>query len=195
MTPLPCYPARPGGLRIVVTGGRDFLREDVVFAALDALHATRGIARLAHGAATGADTLAGRWARSRGVEVETYPVTDAEWRTIGKRAGNDRNGRMLATERPDLVVAFPGGRGTADCVKRARKAGIPVREVGALTVSGATQEHLFTLNGFTPMCSGVSQNPGAYGWVPNEPHAPVAMVETAKGLECPVLHCRARRVL
>ena len=27
--------------------------------------------------------------------------------------------------KPDLVVAFPGGRGTADMVRRARKAGVP----------------------------------------------------------------------
>jgi ABC-type Fe3+-hydroxamate transport system substrate-binding protein len=31
--------------------------------------------------------------------------------------------------RPDLVVAFPGGRGTADMVAAATDAGIPVRIV------------------------------------------------------------------
>jgi hypothetical protein len=31
---------------------------------------------------------------------------------------------MLNEGKPDLVVAFPGGRGTADMVKRARAAGI-----------------------------------------------------------------------
>ena len=31
---------------------------------------------------------------------------------------------------PDLVIAFPGGEGTAFEVKRARELGIPVREVG-----------------------------------------------------------------
>lgn len=29
----------------------------------------------------------------------------------------------------DLVVAFPGGRGTADMVRQARARGVPVREV------------------------------------------------------------------
>ncbi len=29
----------------------------------------------------------------------------------------------------DLVLAFPGGRGTADCVRRARGPGIEVLEV------------------------------------------------------------------
>ena len=30
---------------------------------------------------------------------------------------------------PALCLAAPGGRGTADCVERCRKAGIEVREV------------------------------------------------------------------
>lgn len=33
------------------------------------------------------------------------------------------------TGKPDLVVAFPGGRGTADMVQRARAAGVEVLEV------------------------------------------------------------------
>jgi hypothetical protein len=38
---------------------------------------------------------------------------------------------MIDQGRPDLVVAFPGGRGTADMVRRARAAGISVIEIGA----------------------------------------------------------------
>ncbi|KWT72357.1 hypothetical protein APY04_0151 [Hyphomicrobium sulfonivorans] len=38
---------------------------------------------------------------------------------------------MLDAGRPDLVVAFVGGRGTADMVRRARAAGVKVREVSA----------------------------------------------------------------
>jgi len=30
---------------------------------------------------------------------------------------------------PDLVLAFPGGRGTANMVKQAREQGVEVREV------------------------------------------------------------------
>jgi len=33
---------------------------------------------------------------------------------------------------PDLVLAFPGGRGTADMVSRARKAGVRVVEIATL---------------------------------------------------------------
>lgn len=38
---------------------------------------------------------------------------------------------MLDEGKPDLVVVFPGGTGTADMVRRAKKAGVEVIEVGA----------------------------------------------------------------
>ena len=69
-------------------------------------------------AAPGADTLAGRWAETRGVPVEAYPV-DLE--RHGCAAGPIRNKRMLEEGRPDLVVAFPG---TADVVQQARAASV-----------------------------------------------------------------------
>lgn len=37
---------------------------------------------------------------------------------------------MLSEFQPDIVVAFPGGRGTAHMVRIARAAGIDVIEVG-----------------------------------------------------------------
>jgi hypothetical protein len=40
-----------------------------------------------------------------------------------------RNQQMLDEGRPTLVVAFPGGRGTADMMRRARVAGIEVIEI------------------------------------------------------------------
>ncbi len=52
----------------------------------------------------------------------------AEWMKYGKAAGPIRNARMLAEGKPDLVVAFPGGRGTADMLRRVREAGIEVIE-------------------------------------------------------------------
>jgi UDP-N-acetylmuramoylalanine-D-glutamate ligase len=36
---------------------------------------------------------------------------------------------MLDKEHPDLVVAFPGGRGTTDMISRAKKAGVKVMEI------------------------------------------------------------------
>ncbi|WP_218916547.1 SLOG family protein [Rubinisphaera brasiliensis] len=75
-----------------------------------------------HGDARGADRLAGEWAADRGVEVLACA---ANWKVHGRAAGPISNRRML-DESPDLLVAFPGGRGTADMVKAAKKAGVKI---------------------------------------------------------------------
>ncbi len=76
-------------------------------------------------AARGADLLAAAWARSRGIPARPFP---ADWNRDGKAAGFLRNVRMLREGRPDLVVAFPGGKGTAHMVGLARRAGVAVLE-------------------------------------------------------------------
>lgn len=112
-----------GGMRLLVCGGRDFADELNLFRTLDYLHRHR-IACVIHGAARGADSLAGKWAREQGVPCRSFP---ADWNRHGRAAGAIRNQQMLDEGRPDLVVAFPGGRGTADMVRRAKAAGIPVQ--------------------------------------------------------------------
>lgn len=82
-----------------------------------------------HGAASGVDRQA--MIAAQGLPgVQHYPFA-AEWAKHGKAAGPIRNQRMLDEGKPDLVVAFPGGRGTADMVARARKAGVQIKEVRA----------------------------------------------------------------
>lgn len=90
-----------------------------------------------HGAAKGADRHAKAWAESRGIEDLPFP---ADWYANGfgrldKSAGPRRNQKMIDEGKPDLVIAFPGGRGTADMTTRARAAGIEVIEVAAPTKS------------------------------------------------------------
>jgi hypothetical protein len=54
-------------------------------------------------------------------------------RRMGKYGGQRDlfvSGRCSSKGKPDLVVAFPGGRGTANMVKQARAAGVAVMEVG-----------------------------------------------------------------
>lgn len=72
---------------------------------------------LIHGDARGADRLAARWAVQNGVPVKAFP---ANWRAHGLAAGPMRNEQMLVEGMPQLVIAFPGGRGTADMVRRVR---------------------------------------------------------------------------
>lgn len=108
-------------------GGRDYSDACVLDSYLDRLHAAHRLSRLIHGGARGADSLAGRWAESRHVPVEVYL---AEWARHGRAAGPIRNERMLREGKPDLVVAFPGGAGTAHMVRLARKSLVPVVVVG-----------------------------------------------------------------
>lgn len=117
MTPEPCAP------RVIVCGGRDYNDWRMLSDALDALE----IGSLAHGAARGADRLAEHWAYLRGVPYYAYP---ARWDRDGRSAGVRRNQLMLELFKPHLVVAFPGGRGTADMVQRARAANVPVVDFG-----------------------------------------------------------------
>lgn len=112
--------------RVIVCGGRDYYDQDRAFAVLDKLHAEAGISLIIEGGARGADHLAMSWAAERHVPRERY---EADWENQGSFAGPARNKRMLDEGKPDLVIAFPGGRGTADMVRKARRAGVEVVEI------------------------------------------------------------------
>ena len=106
---------------VLVCGGRDFRDWDRVCRTLDRLDPKPLV--IVHGAAAGADTLADKWAHLRQIAVHPHA---ANWRELGKAAGPIRNQEMLDLEKPHFVIAFPGGRGTADLCCRAREMGIPV---------------------------------------------------------------------
>jgi YspA, cpYpsA-related SLOG family len=99
-----------------------------LFDVLDRLNAERNFVLLIHGDARGADRLAGEWAQQRGVPVHAFP---ADWDKHRRAAGPIRNKQMLDEGRPDLVVAFPGGRGTNNMVRQARAAGVEIVEIKA----------------------------------------------------------------
>jgi hypothetical protein len=103
---------------------------------------------IVHGGADGADTLARLWAEGHGLQDEQY---DAPWSAPcapqcppGHRrkrarggdycplAGHRRNQAMVDTG-ADLCIAFShnNSTGTADCMRRATAAGIPIRKVTA----------------------------------------------------------------
>src|SRR5262249_11454324 len=56
-------------------------------------------------------------------------IFHADWGQFGSGAGPIRNSKMLAEGKPEMVLAFPGGRGTANIVEQARSAGVSVCEV------------------------------------------------------------------
>jgi hypothetical protein len=116
-------------MRVLVTGGRDFLNQAFVWNTLTELARTAAEngdkIHLAEGGANGADTLAYQWAIEHDIHVDTYV---AQWNRDGNAAGPIRNAHMLTDFKPDLVVAFPGGKGTADMIAKARRKKIEVRE-------------------------------------------------------------------
>lgn len=124
--------------RVLVCGGRGFNDRDALHRAMlkhipgvevrPTGYSLPGDLVIIHGAAPGADSLAAEWAFDHMMRAEQFP---ADWKTHGRAAGPIRNQRMINEGRPDLVIAMAGGRGTADMVRRARKAGIEVVEVKA----------------------------------------------------------------
>lgn len=122
------------GERVLACGGREFSERDVVFRALDEVPGH--IECLIEGGARGADRLARDWTDARQVQRLSFP---ADWNKHGRAAGMIRNQRMIDEGKPTVVVAFPGGRGTADMVNRARKAGIVIRHI-VPTPPTATEE-------------------------------------------------------
>jgi hypothetical protein len=110
-------------MRILVCGGRDFTDTEFAYKTLDRVHRERGITCIIEGNARGADRIAGYWARKNRVDNRKFR---ADWKRDGKAAGPIRNQRMLDEGKPDAVIAFPGGRGTADMISRAERSGLPV---------------------------------------------------------------------
>ena len=119
-------------LVIVAGGGRDLLWLPAQIAAV-LLARTSGqlVHGLLHGGARGADRTIGRAAFQLGWPVEVLP---ADWRRHGRAAGPIRNRELLelAISRAEalssaaapvsvLVVALPGGAGTASLVREARR--------------------------------------------------------------------------
>ena len=124
----------------VVTGGRDRTPTLSEFEALLSVLERRGVTAVREGEARGTDKAIAAYLRARArVTVEPWA---ADWDRHGKAAGAIRNramldggpanmpGALLQGEHPrpraDLLIAFRGGRGTADCIAAALERGLPV---------------------------------------------------------------------
>jgi hypothetical protein len=117
---------------IVAAGGRDLSwPQECIAAALLRRSAGRPVYLLLHGGARGADQAIGRAAHQLGWRVQSLA---ADWRRHGRAAGPIRNRLLLeqalveaqAHTSPScsasvLVIAFPGGPGTASLVQQARR--------------------------------------------------------------------------
>lgn len=115
-------------MKVLVTGDRNWTNREVIERELRKLPPGSIVV---HGAARGADSIAGEIARRLGFEVRPYP---ADWDTHGKAAGPMRNAEMLRREHLlhspiEKVLAFhsdfENSRGTKDMVTKAIKKSIP----------------------------------------------------------------------
>lgn len=123
----------------IVCGGRHYANVERVDQILDAAVIRLNLTRCVEGGASGADALARAWRIRRGVDGQTY---SAAWDDLSHpdclrmnrrdgslydaRAGFRRNQEMLVKEKPVGLLAFRGGAGTEDMVRRAYRAGIRV---------------------------------------------------------------------
>jgi hypothetical protein len=107
-----------GGERVCITGGRDYEDKDTVFQRLNLHKSVFGIKEIGFGCATGADDHALEWAKEYEVSYKRYV---ADWDGIGVMAGCIRNTVMLEHFEPVRLFVFPGGTGTTDCARKARK--------------------------------------------------------------------------
>lgn len=102
--------------KAVVCGGRDYREQPGDFAWVSSLCEQHSIEEIVSGAAQGADSMGESFARRLNLPVKTFP---ANWTMFGKSAGFIRNRRMAVYA--DIVIAFPGGKGTANMVEEAKK--------------------------------------------------------------------------
>lgn len=123
-------------MRLLVCGGRDFKDVPLLWRTLDDLRDKTpepGIRLVIDGASddvtgpyVGADYWAHQWALARNIPTVRQ---HAKWREQGRAAGPIRNEEMFERHQPEHVVAFPGGRGTANMIKVAEDGEIVVQHV------------------------------------------------------------------
>lgn len=122
--------------KVLICGGRNYQDREKVFRYLDDIDAVQRIDVVIDGHCrvwdadsrtyvdSGADRWANEWCIARGRTPSRHP---ADW-NLGRAAGPIRNKYMLTLD-PNVVVAFPGGAGTASTVEQARRRNIEVIEV------------------------------------------------------------------
>jgi len=125
-------------MRVLVCGGRNFSsfeQRTWLYDGLNLLHEKATITEIIEGGAGGADLVAKNWALWRRACGDPIKLTEvpAEWEKHGRGlkfsqknpAGMIRNNEMVKL-RPDVVLATPGGRGTAHMIETAKRAGLKV---------------------------------------------------------------------
>lgn len=104
-------------MKVIVCGGREYDNYFVLSNVLLQVYKDYCFTTIVQGGARGADMLARKWAIENNFPYEEYA---ADWARYPGSAGFIRNQEMLDESGATLVVAFPGGNGTWDMMKRAK---------------------------------------------------------------------------
>jgi len=120
-------------VRLIVCGGRDFVDGGLVGRVLSKFFSewqkSDGDVLVAHGGCRGlgalhtghgADAMAHRWCLDHEIPVLTWP---AGWGCYGRSAGPRRNSLLVERFAPTHFMAFQGGAGTADMLRKCLAAG------------------------------------------------------------------------
>ena len=112
-------------MKAIVCGGRNNSMTNVDFAWLAKQLSCYGIHEIVTGGAYGIDMDAANWAIANEFPLKTFP---ANWEAYGRAAGPQRNRQMAEYIAPDgIVIAFPGGKGTASMIGIALEMGLQVQ--------------------------------------------------------------------
>lgn len=113
--------------RVLVFGSRDWTSRALIESRLSRF--PKGTVVI-HGAAEGADTIAGEVAKVLGFEVIAEPAVWSVYGVYNPKAGPERNQRMLELHRPSCGLGFHEdiglGKGSKDMARRLWAAGLPV---------------------------------------------------------------------
>lgn len=108
-------------MRYIISGGRDYKNKYLVFDILKKLNPEW----LSFGdCPTGVDKFVFEWCKDN--KFDAYSCYYADWEKEGKKAGPLRNREMCQTNPDSILIAFPGGKGTASCIKEAELLNIPI---------------------------------------------------------------------
>lgn len=111
-------------MKILIAGSRiGFPDEQKIHSILDYVRerSNKPFEFVVHGGARGVDTYADNWAKLRNIETIPFPVSNAEWKEYGKRAGILRNKEMALVA--DGLIAFcaNNSKGTWHMISEMRK--------------------------------------------------------------------------
>lgn len=115
-------------VRIAVTGGRDYTNRDKVTEIFEKMLKALKMPLIIVGCCeTGLDLFVREFCEANKDRLN-HIVCEADWNKYGKAAGPKRN-TVMVNLKPDLLLSFPGNRGTADMTRQSEAAGVKIQRI------------------------------------------------------------------